>query len=371
MGNLLLRRLASLLLAGGIFCHSLSGRRASNLTVSLCAEPACLHGFRCVRSRAQQGIPQQPRRPKREAPKFCGIGKQETVAGCIVRRTTSKVFPCVPKALPAEATEYIAPFVGSWAGESLVASYELPVQAATVLAIYAALACCSAVLAAVLTRGAIAWSIMFPSGPLLLGIRISLALPLSAIFIGIGVLHLWLPGDYAGIVPPFGTWGIWPVPGPAVFHVSWTGVAHILCGIALFLSEIIDAIEWICDSYTFPWRPPPSEKLCACLLIQTLAVSPSNVYMFTHGENTLSYLAKLGPIPYPEGHVYAFAGVSFLIGVLAALASLDSERVRRRGAEPLAQLDNVPSVLAVLGVFGAVTNFANLLFVLGRLAIQA
>jgi len=58
-------------------------------------------------------------------------------------------------------------------------------------------------------------------------------------------------------------------------------------------------------------------------------VAPANVYMFTHGANTLSYLIPLGPIPYPEGHFGAFTGLIFVSAILATLATLDSSMSRR------------------------------------------
>merc|ERR1719362_1025979 len=163
----------------------------------------------------------------------------------------------------------------------------------------------------------------------MLGLRAALSLPVGAFFMSIGVLHLLLPMDYAGIVPPLGTWGIWLVPGSGLFHAYWTGIAHLLCGLALLVSEVMDILEWQLQTWRVPWRPPASEQICFFLWVQTIAVSPANVYMFTHGANTLSYLKPLGPIPYPDGHIYAFIGVVCLLGILQTLANLESSGIRR------------------------------------------
>ena len=120
------------------------------------------------------------------------------------------------------------------------------------------------------------------------------ALPLGLIFILLGASHFFYKDEYAATVPPTGTWGgLWNVPAPgardlglsdAVFHVLWTGVAAIGGGTLLILGGF----------GTLPIQIP-----AALLFLLTLAVSPANIYMFTHDVP----LAMIPPLEYPRDHI--------------------------------------------------------------------
>lgn len=80
--------------------------------------------------------------------------------------------------------------------------------------------------------------------------------------------------------PYQGTWGIWQLPGSAEFHVMWSGAAEILGGAGMIASTVPAVAQ------ALPWLGPASAQ---SLFWFTLAVTPSDIYMFTHNAP--------GPLP--------------------------------------------------------------------------
>ena len=107
---------------------------------------------------------------------------------------------------------------------------------------------------------------------------------LGAVFVAAGVTHFTVEEEYCNIYPPKGAWGIWYLPGSAKFHVQWTGVAEILGGVGLLIGGAIDAFSPVYDSSPNLISDAGLESDCAALLfLLTIAVTPANIYMYTHG----------------------------------------------------------------------------------------
>lgn len=107
---------------------------------------------------------------------------------------------------------------------------------------------------------------------------------LGAIYAAAGVTHFTLEKEYVNIYPAKGAWGFWNLPGTPEFHVRWTGIAEILGGVGLLIGGAYDAFAPV---YTqFPNVVTPAGigyDAAAGLLLLTLAITPANIYMFTHG----------------------------------------------------------------------------------------
>mmetsp|Transcript_19995 Transcript_19995/g.48038 ORF Transcript_19995/g.48038 Transcript_19995/m.48038 type:complete len:305 (+) Transcript_19995:71-985(+) len=119
---------------------------------------------------------------------------------------------------------------------------------------------------------------------------------LGFVYVLAGATHFTLEKEYVNIYPAKGAWGFWNLPGTPEFHVRWTGVAEILGGLGLLIGGGYDAFA---PPYTqFPNVLTPAGigyDAAAGLFLLTLAVTPANIYMYTHG-------AKL-PMETPDGEV--------------------------------------------------------------------
>ncbi|KAJ1622178.1 hypothetical protein T492DRAFT_335297 [Pavlovales sp. CCMP2436] len=108
--------------------------------------------------------------------------------------------------------------------------------------------------------------------------------------------------------------GIWQLPGSAEFHVRWTGAAEVLGGTGLAGGALADAF----GIKSLRWLKPTAAALLVGL---TLAVTPANVYMYTHGAlmEGLPGPAAAGPLPV-EAHYIRAALQSVLLAFLAGMA---------------------------------------------------
>lgn len=108
---------------------------------------------------------------------------------------------------------------------------------------------------------------------------------LGAVFVAAGVTHFTVEEEYCNIYPPKGTWGIWYLPGSAKFHVQWTGVAEILGGTGLLIGGIMDSffpVYYASPNLLSSYAGLESDS-AALLFLLTIAVTPANIYMYTHG----------------------------------------------------------------------------------------
>jgi len=107
---------------------------------------------------------------------------------------------------------------------------------------------------------------------------ISTSSSLGLVYLLAGVAHLKLEDDFSNIMPAQGAWGLWYLPGSKQFHVYWTGVAEIVLGALLLVGYVASLFGYRSD-LTDDLVPVASLGL----LVLTLLVTPSNIYMLTHG----------------------------------------------------------------------------------------
>lgn len=117
----------------------------------------------------------------------------------------------------------------------------------------------------------------------------------GGLYLAAGLAHFSSQEGFVAIYPPPGTWGFWYLPGSAEFHVAWTGIAEIAGGAGLLLGGALDATD---NAQNLP-RPFGLELTTAAalgLFALTVAVTPANIYMFTHGA-TMSGIGPPGDLP--------------------------------------------------------------------------
>ena len=148
------------------------------------------------------------------------------------------------------------------------------------------------------------------------------ALPLlGALYVLAGAGHFAAADAFEAIYPPPGTWGIWYLPGSAAFHVAWTGAAECAGGGGLLLGGLLTKLEVdAAGPLGLPLAGVLTAASAAALAALTVAVTPANVYMYTHGAT----MAGLGPAdagPLALSYHYARFGVQVaLVSLLSTLA---------------------------------------------------
>ena len=143
---------------------------------------------------------------------------------------------------------------------------------------------------------------------------------LGALYVLAGTAHFSSAAAFEAIYPPAGTWGLWYLPGSAAFHVWWTGVAEVLGGLGLLLGGLADLAP---EQYQLPDDArflTASSALGLCVL--TLAVTPANIYMFTHDAQ----MVGLGPASALPVSFHAARGAVqvLLLGLLLRMAGQES-----------------------------------------------
>ena len=100
---------------------------------------------------------------------------------------------------------------------------------------------------------------------------------LGLVFTIAGVAHFTICDEFMNMMPAPGSWGFWYLPGSKRFHVLWTGIVEIIGGILLFAGGVSNFF----GSQVLGSDTAASGALI--LLALTILVTPSNIYMYTHG----------------------------------------------------------------------------------------
>ena len=124
----------------------------------------------------------------------------------------------------------------------------------------------------------------------------------GSIFALVGIAHFVYCDNFARIVPPPGTWGgLWQIPAPGrqrlrisygAYHSYWTGLVEFFGGLWLLLS-----------SSSLSSQDAHVEAPATLLFFLTIAVTPANLYMFTHNVGPGG---KIPTLSYPYGHLARF-----------------------------------------------------------------
>jgi uncharacterized membrane protein len=119
------------------------------------------------------------------------------------------------------------------------------------------------------------------------------------------------------IVPYQGAWGgLWRLPGTPSFHVGWTGVAELLGGLGLWVGAYYEIFQPVFDqSPNVITNAGILSDSAACLLLLTVAVTPANIFMYTHGAR----LPMSGP---PVGVEFHYVRFGFQIILLSLLLQM-------------------------------------------------
>lgn len=156
------------------------------------------------------------------------------------------------------------------------------------------------------------WLQMISGGLTSTIIDFTVPVPLGLLFVLLGGTHFFYKNEYAAIVPPKGAWGgLWNVPTPGAeklglsdeeYHVLWSGAAEMGGGALLVLGGL----------HAIPVQIP-----AFLMFVLTLAVTPANIYMFTHDVP----LAFSPPLRYPDDHIVRGVIQIILLSLFWYLAS--------------------------------------------------
>ena len=136
---------------------------------------------------------------------------------------------------------------------------------------------------------------------------------LGVIYAAAGVSHFTLQQEFENIYPHKQAWGLWYLPGTPEFHVIWTGIAEIAGGVGLSLGAVTSAFGVDLPALTAGGL---ASDAALGLFILTIAVTPANIYMLTHGAR----LPMNGPEVPIVGHVTRLLLQVILLGLLLQMA---------------------------------------------------
>lgn len=153
---------------------------------------------------------------------------------------------------------------------------------------------------------------------------------LSSLFIAAGIAHFALEDTFTAFVPPKGSWGgLWQVPSPGSdqlgltyeqYHSFWSGIAEILVGSWLIIATattngILTFGDAASDVTVSSGAIGATAIPAALMWILTAAVTPANIYMYTHNP----VVPRIPVLPYPWGHVGRGLLQCALLGVFCKL----------------------------------------------------
>lgn len=137
---------------------------------------------------------------------------------------------------------------------------------------------------------------------------------LSSAFISAGIAHFALEDTFTSFVPPKGSWGgLWQVPSPGAeslgltyeqYHSFWSGIAEVLVGCWLFAATLRPDLlptfgaAGVGDDGSDALIIGASTIPAALMYLLTAAVTPANIYMYTHNP----VVPRIPALPYPWGH---------------------------------------------------------------------
>ena len=145
---------------------------------------------------------------------------------------------------------------------------------------------------------------------------------LSLAFISAGIAHFAIEDTFTSFVPPKGSWGgLWQVPSPGSeqlgltyeqYHSFWSGIAEVLVGSWLILATatanglLTGGVSDMVGNAAIP---------AALMWMLTAAVTPANIYMYTHNP----VVPRIPALPYPWGHGARGLLQCALLGVFSKL----------------------------------------------------
>jgi len=106
---------------------------------------------------------------------------------------------------------------------------------------------------------------------------------LGIVYVAAGLAHFGVQDAFMSIYPPQGTWGLWYLPGSPEFHVAWTGIAEFLGGLGLLLGGFCSSFVERKEGNNSNIWVKLTKLSAGSLALLTVAVSPANIYMYTHG----------------------------------------------------------------------------------------
>lgn len=141
---------------------------------------------------------------------------------------------------------------------------------------------------------------------------------LSSAFIAAGIAHFALEDTFTAFVPPKGSWGgLWQIPSPGSdqlgltyeqYHSFWSGIAEILVGISLVIATTaglapttfaLPFLDGGDGGSTAAYFASAATIPAALMYLLTAAVTPANIYMYTHNP----VVPRIPALPYPWGHI--------------------------------------------------------------------